>query len=81
MIGTNQLVKLLIPDKLIDAVKIFRIILRMIWGVNSSRRFGDARKTGGRADQWRDARWLDVVEVTAAILHHFVLDAEASATT
>lgn len=66
---------------MIDAVEVLRIILRMVRGVDGSGRLRDARETGGRSDQWRNARRLDVVKVTTAILHHFVLDAEASAAT
>lgn len=66
-----------VPDKLIDAVKIFWIIFRMVRCINSTGGFGYTRETGGGSDIWRNSRWLDVEKVATTILHHFIADAEA----
>lgn len=66
---------------MVDTVEVLRVVLWMVWSVDRSGRLRDARETGGGADKGRYTRRHNVVEITTAIFHHFVLDAEATTAT
>ena len=50
----------------------------MVGRVDGTGRFGYSRKTRSTAEIGRNTRRLDVVEVTAAIVGHFVSETESS---